>query len=85
LRENEKKVFSFSRKLQNFINKAQQKKWSPDLIEEKLINIKEKRENAFIIVANEVYKKYLLEKSINNVKDFNQILDEANNEIIKNK
>lgn len=85
LRENEKKVFAFSHKLQNFINKAQQKKWKPELIDEKLINIKDQTENAFIIVANEVYKKYLLEKNIHNVKDFNQILNEANQEIIEKK
>lgn len=83
LRENEKKVFAFSHKLQNFINKAQQKKWKPDMIEEKLIDIKDQTENSFVIVANEVYKKYLYEKGVQNSKDFNQILEEANNEIIK--
>lgn len=74
LRKNEKKIFPFTNKLEHFINKAQQKNLDYKQIEKEILNTQDEQERAFLIVANEVYKKYEEEKIKNKMLDFNQIL-----------
>ena len=74
LRKNEKTIFPLTKKLEHFINKAQQKHLSPENIEKLIINIEDEQERAFITIANETYKKYESEKKRLNRIDFNEIL-----------
>jgi len=85
LRKNEKFVFPFTKKLEHFINKSQQKFLSTLDIDEKVKNIQDSEERAFIIIANRVYKKYELEKQKQKYIDFNQILKIASEKLEKNK
>lgn len=74
LRKNEKTIFPLSKKLEHFINKAQQKHLLPIDIEKLIINIVDEQERAFVSIANETYKKYESEKKKQNYIDFNEIL-----------
>ena len=85
LRKNEKFIFPFTKKLEHFINKSQQKHYSPIDIEDKIRSISDNEERAFIIIANRVYKKYELEKEKQKYIDFNQILKLASEKLEKNK
>lgn len=58
LRKNEKNIFPFTKKLQHFINKSQQKHLTYEDIESKILITEDEQEKAFYIIANEVYKKY---------------------------
>ncbi|MDP2090709.1 MAG: UvrD-helicase domain-containing protein [Candidatus Gracilibacteria bacterium] len=84
LRKNEKKIFPFTNKLEHFINKAQQKNLDYKQIEKEILNTQDEQERAFLIVANEVYKKYEEEKIKNKMLDFNQILKLAGKKLADN-
>lgn len=74
LRRNDKQIFPFTKKLEHFINKSQQKHLTSLQIDEEVKNIQDKQERAFIVIANQVYRKYEEEKKIKHWLDFNQIL-----------
>lgn len=74
LRRNDKQIFSFTKKLEHFINKSQQKHLTSEEIDKEIINIRDKQEKAFITIANKVYRKYDEEKKNRKLIDFNQIL-----------
>lgn len=82
LRQNERRVFPFTKLLKNFINKSQQKHFSSNEIEEKINMVKDEEERAFYIIANEVYKKYQTEKTELGFTDFNEILKKSNDKIL---
>lgn len=74
LRRNDKQIFPFTKKLQHFINKSQQKHLTPIEIDKEVKTIQDKQERAFILIANQVYRKYEEEKESKKLLDFNQIL-----------
>ena len=85
LRKNDKEIFSFTKKLEHFINKSQQKHLTPSKIDEEVKNIRDNQERAFITIANKVYRKYEEEKKNNRLIDFNQILKLSSEKLESNK
>lgn len=85
LRRNDKQIFPFTKKLEHFINKSQQKHLTPLQIDEEVKNIQDKQEMAFIVIANQVYRKYEEEKKIKHWLDFNQILKLSSEKLEKHK
>ena len=85
LRKNDKQIFSLTKKFEHFINKSQQKHLTPVQINEEIKSIIDEEEKAFIIVANQVYKKYEAEKIIKKRLDFNQILKLSSKKLEKYK
>ena len=83
LRENNKYIFSFTKKLENFINKAQQRKLSFSDVGSYIGNCKDLEEKAFLQVALEVYKVYRTRKEEKKYLDFSDLLNRAKSKIEK--
>lgn len=85
LRRNEKQIFAFTKKLEHFINKAQQKHLTSVDIDKEIRKIVDEQEKAFITIANKVYSKYDKEKKDKKCLDFNQILKLSSEKLEKYK